>query len=87
MRVYEPALRWTLRRRWLVLGAAAAMLLATVPVFMRLGSEFMPPLDEGTLFYMPSTMPGISIGEAQRLLQATRRLASLLAGSHPNSIS
>ncbi|MBZ5728045.1 MAG: CusA/CzcA family heavy metal efflux RND transporter [Acidobacteriia bacterium] len=74
MRVYEPALRWTLRRRWLVLGAAAAMLLATVPVFMRLGSEFMPPLDEGTLFYMPSTMPGISIGEAQRLLQATDRI-------------
>ncbi len=74
MRVYEPALRWTLRRRWLVLGAAAVLLLATVPVFMRLGSEFMPPLDEGTLFYMPSTMPGISIGEAQRLLQSTDRI-------------
>jgi copper/silver efflux system protein len=48
-------------------------MLATVPIAWRLGAEFMPPLDEGTLFYMPSTMPGISIGETQRLLQATDR--------------
>src|SRR3954451_918474 len=40
---------------------------------MRLGAEFMPPLDEGTLLYMPSTMPGISIGDASKLLQATDR--------------
>ena len=45
-----------------------------MPVFFTLGSEFMPPLDEGALFYMPSTMPGISIGEAQRLLQVTDRI-------------
>jgi Cu(I)/Ag(I) efflux system membrane protein CusA/SilA len=74
MRVYEPALRWSLRRRWIVLGAATALLVITVPAFMHLGSEFMPPLDEGTLLYMPSTIPGISIGEAQRLLQATDRI-------------
>src|SRR5215469_2915598 len=74
MRVYEPALRWSLRRRWLVLGIAAAMLVVTVPVFFRLGSEFMPPLDEGTLLYMPSTMPGVSVAEAQRLLRATDRI-------------
>ena len=41
---------------------------------MKLGSEFMPPLDEGALFYMPTTMPGISITEAQRLLQVTDRI-------------
>ena len=46
----------------------------TVPVFLQLGSEFMPPLDEGALFYMPTTMPGISITEAQKLLQVTDRI-------------
>jgi len=46
----------------------------TIPVFLKLGSEFMPPLDEGSLLYMPSTMPGISIGEAQKLLQVTDRI-------------
>jgi Cu(I)/Ag(I) efflux system membrane protein CusA/SilA len=76
MRVYEPVLRWALRRRWLVLGAADAMLIATVPVCFKLGSEFMPPLDEGALLYMPSTMPGISIGQAQRLLQSTDQIIS-----------
>ena len=50
------------------------MIIATVPVFQQLGSEFMPPLDEEALFYMPSTMPGISIGEAQKLLQVTDRI-------------
>jgi Cu(I)/Ag(I) efflux system membrane protein CusA/SilA len=45
-----------------------------VPAFLKLGSEFMPPLYEEALFYMPSTMPGISIAEAQRLLQVTDRV-------------
>jgi copper/silver efflux system protein len=71
MRLYEPVAAWALRRPWLVIGAAGAMMVATVPAVLRLGSEFMPPLDEGSLLYMPSTMPGISIGEAQKLLQAT----------------
>jgi Cu(I)/Ag(I) efflux system membrane protein CusA/SilA len=70
-RVYEPVVNWALRRRWLVIGAAVAIILATIPIFRQLGSEFMPPLDEGSLLYMPSTMPGISIGQAQRLLRGT----------------
>jgi len=74
MRFYDPVARWSLRWKWAVIAAALAVLLATVPVFFKLGSEFMPPLDEGDLFYMPSTMPGISIAEAQRLLQATDRI-------------
>jgi Cu(I)/Ag(I) efflux system membrane protein CusA/SilA len=74
MRLYGPAAAWSLRRPWLVIGAACAMLIATVPIYGRLGSEFMPPLDEGTLLYMPSTMPGISIGNAQKLLQTTDRI-------------
>jgi Cu(I)/Ag(I) efflux system membrane protein CusA/SilA len=74
IRVYEPAVAWTLRWKWAVIGTAVALVLLTVPAFMKLGSEFMPPLDEGSLLYMPSTMPGISIGEAQRLLQITDRI-------------
>jgi Cu(I)/Ag(I) efflux system membrane protein CusA/SilA len=74
VRGYEPVVRWSLRRKWWIIGGAAVMLVATVPVFMKLGTEFMPPLDEGALFYMPSTMPGISISEAQKLLQATDRI-------------
>ncbi len=74
IRIYDPAVAWTLRHKTLVIGVALVMVVATVPVFMQLGSEFMPPLDEEALFYMPSTMPGISIGEAQRLLQVTDRI-------------
>jgi len=74
IRVYEPACRWSLRHKWVTLATAAALFAVTVPVFFKLGSEFMPPLYEEALFYMPSTMPGISIGEAQRVLQVTDRL-------------
>jgi Cu(I)/Ag(I) efflux system membrane protein CusA/SilA len=74
MHIYEPVARWSLRWRWGVIGAAGALVLLTIPVFQRLGSEFMPPLDEGPLLYMPTTMPGISIGEAQKLLQVTERI-------------
>ena len=74
VRLYEPVVRWSLRWKWAVIGAAAALVLATVPVFLKLGSEFMPPLDEGALFYMPTTMPGISIAEAQTLLQVSDRI-------------
>jgi copper/silver efflux system protein len=74
IRWYEPVAAWSLRHTKLVVATACALVLATVPAFMRLGSEFMPPLDEGTLLYMPSTMPGISIGDAQKLLQATDRV-------------
>jgi Cu(I)/Ag(I) efflux system membrane protein CusA/SilA len=48
--------------------------LLTIPVYRRLGSEFMPPLDEGSLMYMPSTLPGISVTEAQKLLQVQDRI-------------
>ena len=74
IRLYAPVAEWSLRRPRIVIGAACLMLVATVPIYWRLGSEFMPPLDEGTLLYMPSTLPGISIGNAQSLLQATDRI-------------
>ena len=71
---YEPVVTWALRRRWLVIGGALFMVVVTIPAYLKLGSEFMPPLDEGSLFYMPSTMPGISVAEAQKLLQLTDRI-------------
>ena len=71
MRVYEPAVRWTLRSKKIVLTAAAVLMIATIPVFLSLGSEFMPPMDEGAILYMPTAMPGISIAQAKRVLQAT----------------
>ncbi len=74
IRLYMPAAAWSLRRKAVVIGAAVMVLLATIPVYRKLGSEFMPPLDEGSLLYMPSTMPGISIAEAQKLLQVTDRI-------------
>src|ERR1022692_2213536 len=74
IRLYEPVCAWALRWKWLVLAGAVAMLAVTVPVFNRLGSEFMPPLDEGTLLYMPSTLPGISVTQAQNLLAVQDRI-------------
>ena len=74
IRAYEPVVRWSLRWKWAVLTSAALLIVATIPIYMRLGSEFMPPLDEGSLLYMPSTMPGVSISEAQKLLQVSDRI-------------
>jgi Cu(I)/Ag(I) efflux system membrane protein CusA/SilA len=73
MQIYEPVVRWSLRWKWSVIGGAVALVVVTVPVFAHLGSEFMPPLDEGSLVYMPTTMPGISISAAQTLLQVSDR--------------
>jgi Cu(I)/Ag(I) efflux system membrane protein CusA/SilA len=70
MRTYEPVLAWALRRKSIVFIAAAALLLATLPVAYSLGSEFLPPMDEGAILYMPTSMPGMSVAQAQRVLQA-----------------
>ena len=74
IRIYEPICAWSLRWKWAVIAGALALVAGTVPIYQRLGSEFMPPLDEGSLLYMPSTLPGISVTEAQRLLQAQDRI-------------
>ncbi len=68
-RVYEPACRFVLRHRTATILAAVGLVLTTLPVYLGLGSEFMPPLWEGTVLYMPTSLPGISVTEAQRLLQ------------------
>jgi len=73
-RIYERPCRFVLRHAKATIAVAVLMVVATIPVFMRLGSEFMPRLGEGTLLYMPSTLPGLSQTEAQRILQVQDRL-------------
>ena len=70
---YAPVVRLVVRRRWFVVAGAIALLATSVPAFLSLGSEFMPPLNEGTLLYMPTAPPGIAIGEASRILQLMDR--------------
>ncbi len=72
--VYEPVFRFAMRFRWLVVAAAAVVLVVSVPVFRGLGSEFMPPLWEGTVLYMPNTFPGVSITEVGRIVQVQDKL-------------
>jgi Cu(I)/Ag(I) efflux system membrane protein CusA/SilA len=72
--LYRPIAVLVVRFRILVVAAAVLLMIATVPVFQRLGSEFMPPLDEGTLLVMPTTFPGIAIEEARRALTAQNRI-------------
>jgi Cu(I)/Ag(I) efflux system membrane protein CusA/SilA len=71
MRLYDPIVRWTLRWKWQVVGGAVLLILVTIPVALSIGSELMPRVEEGSLLYMPSTMPGISIDESQKLLAVT----------------
>ncbi len=74
IRVYRPLLEATLRRPWVAIGVAVVALGLTAVPLSRLGGEFMPPLDEGDLLYMPTALPGISADKAGELLQQTDRL-------------
>ena len=74
MAAYRPFLELALRRPWFVTAAATVLVLATLWPATRLGTEFMPELDEGDLLYMPTTMPGLSPDAARALLQQTDKL-------------
>ena len=74
IRIYRPIIDLALRRPLAVLGAGALIALATIWPYQQLGNEFMPPLNEGDLLYMPTTPPGISITAARELLQETDRI-------------
>jgi copper/silver efflux system protein len=74
MRIYQPVVEFVLRHQWSTILAAVLVVLLTIPIYQKLGSEFMPPLDEGVLLYMPTTMSGISVTEAQRLLQVQDKI-------------
>ena len=72
--LYMPVIHWVLRFRKSTIVLAVVALIATIPAFMRLGSEFMPPLNEGIIFYMPTSLPGISVTQSTRLLQIQDRI-------------
>ena len=76
-RVYRPVLEFTLRRPWAVIGAALVVMGITIVPWRHVGSEFMPPLDEGSLLFMPTTVPGVSIAQAHDIM---RYQDSVLAG-------
>ena len=71
---YRPLVNFVLRYRWPTLIAAAVILAITIIPFRKLGSEFMPPLNEGTMLYMPTAVPGMSITEATKILQIQDRM-------------
>jgi Cu(I)/Ag(I) efflux system membrane protein CusA/SilA len=67
--LYLPVIRWSLRHRFLTIAASLVFLLATLPLAFGIGSQFMPPLFEGSMLFMPTALPGISITSATHLLQ------------------
>ena len=67
--LYRPVITFVLRRRWPVIGTALVLLLLTAIPWSRIGGEFMPPLSEGTILYMPTTLPGISVARAREILR------------------
>jgi Cu(I)/Ag(I) efflux system membrane protein CusA/SilA len=74
IKIYRPVVNYVVDKRWWVVGTAIVIILITIIPFSRLGSEFMPPLDEGDLLYMPTTLPGISITKAKEILQQTDKI-------------
>jgi Cu(I)/Ag(I) efflux system membrane protein CusA/SilA len=74
IRVYHPVVQWVLKHTKTVLVGAIILVAITIVPFTKLGSEFMPPLYEGDLLYMPTTMPGVSITKAKELLQQTDKI-------------
>lgn len=68
-RAYGPMIRGVLRNRWLVIASSAALCILTLIPWSRIGSEFMPPLDEGTILFMPTTLPGVSVARAREILR------------------
>ncbi len=71
---YRPVVQLAVRLRWVVVGLAVAALVVTVIPFRSLGNEFMPPLNEGSILYMPTALPGMSITEATQTLQTMDRI-------------
>ena len=72
-RVYGPPAHWVLRHTRIVIAAALLVVLVTIPVYFRLGHEFMPPLNEGVILYMPTTLPGISVTGRVRCCRSRMR--------------
>ena len=80
--LHTPALTAAMRWRWLTISGALLLLAITAYPLSKLGSEFMPPLDEGDILYMPITFPGISITKAKELLQQTDKILTTFPEVH-----
>jgi Cu(I)/Ag(I) efflux system membrane protein CusA/SilA len=74
IRAYRPIIEFVLKHRMMIILAAVLIVVASLFPLSRIGSEFMPPLNEGDLLYMPTTLPGISITKAKELLQQTDKI-------------
>jgi copper/silver efflux system protein len=74
IKLYSPVIRWVLKYKKITIFLNVVALAIAVPMFMSIGSEFMPPLDEGSLLYMPVTLPNISITEAKRIIQVQDKI-------------
>jgi Cu(I)/Ag(I) efflux system membrane protein CusA/SilA len=81
-RIHKPVFNIAIRWRWLTLMVAVLLLVFTIYPLSKLGSEFMPPLDEGDILYMPTTFPGISITKAKELLQQTDKILKTFPEVH-----
>ena len=66
MWLYQPVVRFVLNWKWLVITLAVLLVVATIPVYKKLGPEFMPPLNEGSILYTPITLPSISVAEGTK---------------------
>lgn len=82
IRLYEPVIHWVLKHRKITIAVNVIALLITIPMILNTGSEFMPPLDEGSILYMPVTLPGASIAEVNRILQEQDKLIMTVPEVH-----
>lgn len=82
IRIYEPLIHWVLKHRKKTIAINVIALLITVPMVLNTGSEFMPPLDEGSILYMPVTLPGASITEVNRILREQDKIIKSVPEVH-----
>jgi Cu(I)/Ag(I) efflux system membrane protein CusA/SilA len=82
IRLYGPVIHWVLNHRKITIAINVAALLLTIPMILNTGSEFMPSLDEGSILYMPVTLPGASISEVNRILQEQDKIIKSIPEVH-----
>ena len=82
IKLYAPIIHWVLKHRKITIAINVIALLITIPMIINTGSEFMPPLDEGSILYMPVTLPGTSIAEVNRILQEQDKIIKSVPEVH-----
>ena len=82
IKLYAPVIHWVLKHRKITIAINLIALLITIPMILNTGSEFMPPLDEGSILYMPVTLPGASIAEVNRILQEQDKIIKSIPEVH-----